>query len=157
MHFQSGCIPGNPSHSLTARRAVRIHIMHRFVMRECAFCPSTKLTLEHVWGDWINGIVPQVTYTTQRKISLVDFAEPWKTIGIRQTAKVVCRNCNNHWMSDLETKQAKPAMADMIRYGGAVSLLPKGIASISAWAQGIAIWVPSLIKLPSVRGRWRKM
>jgi hypothetical protein len=60
-------------------------------------------------------------------------------------------------MSDLETKQAKPAMADMIRYGGAVSLLPKGIASISAWAQGIAIWVPSLIKLPSVRGRWRKM
>jgi hypothetical protein len=126
-------------------------------MRECAFCPSTKLTLEHVWGDWINGIVPQVTYTTQRKISLVDFAEPWKTIGIGQTAKVVCRNCNNHWMSDLETKQAKPAMADMIRYGGAVSLLPKGIASISAWAQGIAIWVPSLIKLPSVRGRWRKM
>jgi hypothetical protein len=37
-------------------------------------------------------------------------------------------------MSDLETKEAKPSMRDMIRYGGAVSLLPRGIASIAAFA-----------------------
>jgi hypothetical protein len=108
-------------------------------MRTCAFCPSTKLTREHIWGDWINGIVPQVTYTTQRKTSLVDFAEPWKSIGIQQIGKVVCQNCNNGWMSDLEANHAKPAMADMIRYGGAVSLLPKGIASISAWALKMSV------------------
>jgi hypothetical protein len=37
-------------------------------------------------------------------------------------------------MSDLEAKEAMPAMADMIRYGGAVSILPRGIASIAAFA-----------------------
>jgi hypothetical protein len=42
-------------------------------------------------------------------------------------------------MSDLETKEAKPSMADMIRYGGAVSLLPRGIESIAAFAFKTAI------------------
>lgn len=104
-------------------------------MRTCAFCPSTKLTQEHVWGDWINGILPPVAFTTRRKRHADDeYGDPWTTIGIQQTAKIVCRECNNHWMSDLETKEAKPTMADMIRYGAAVSVLPRGIASISAWA-----------------------
>ena len=104
-------------------------------MRTCAFCPSTKLTQEHVWGDWVNGILPpDTTFTTTRKTSPDDYSKPWKTIGIQQTAGVVCRVCNNGWMSDLETNEAKPTMADMIRHGGAVSLLPRGITSIAAWA-----------------------
>jgi hypothetical protein len=103
-------------------------------MRKCAFCPSTKLTQEHVWGDWVNGILPPTRFTTIRKTSFEDEGTPWKTIGLQQTAGVACRACNNGWMSDLETNEAKPAMADMIRYGGAVSLLPRGIASLSAWA-----------------------
>ncbi len=104
-------------------------------MRQCAFCPSTNLTREHVWADWINGIIPPDTqFTTRRKTTPHgDFTE-WKTVGLQQTARVVCAGCNNGWMSDLENKEAKPAMAGMIQYGGAVSLLPKAIASISAWA-----------------------
>jgi hypothetical protein len=105
-------------------------------MRKCAFCPSTKLTQEHVWGNWINGILPPTTFTTTRRKTSPDddYSKPWTTIGIQQTAGVACRVCNNGWMSDLETNEAKPTLTDMIRHGGAVSLLPRGIASISAWA-----------------------
>lgn len=35
-----------------------------------------------------------------------------RTIGM--TAKVVCKVCNEGWMSSLETKHAKPAMAELI-------------------------------------------
>jgi hypothetical protein len=104
-------------------------------MRKCAFCPSTKLTQEHIWGDWINGILPpDTTYTARRKINPQGDFKEWTTIGINQTAGIACGPCNNGWMSDLETKHAKPTMSDMIRYGGAVSILPRGIASISVWA-----------------------
>lgn len=30
------------------------------------------------------------------------------------TAKVVCENCNNRWMSDIENGHAKPALSDLI-------------------------------------------
>jgi hypothetical protein len=104
-------------------------------MRKCVFCPSTKLTQEHVWGNWVNGILPpEIAFTTRRKTSPTGDFKEWRTIGLSQTAGVACRACNNGWMSDLETNEAKPAMADMIRYGGPVSLLPRGTASISAWA-----------------------
>jgi hypothetical protein len=103
-------------------------------MRQCAFCPSTNLTQEHVWGNWVNGVIPKTTFTTRRKTSQEGDFTQWQTIGINQTARIVCESCNNHWMSDLETEEAKPAMSDMIRYGGAVSLLSRGMASITAWA-----------------------
>jgi hypothetical protein len=108
-------------------------------MRQCAFCPSTNLTQEHVWGDWINSILPGTTFTTRRQTNPEGNFTTWKTIGLQQTAGIACRTCNNGWMSDLESNEAKPAMADMIRYGGAVSLLPRGIASIAAWAFKMAV------------------
>jgi hypothetical protein len=108
-------------------------------MRTCAFCPSTKLTQEHVWGDWVNGILPQVKYSTSRKKHPDDNPVPWQSTGIQQTAKVVCGDCNNGWMSDLENEHAKPTMSDMIRYGRAMSILPRGIASLSVWAFKMAV------------------
>jgi hypothetical protein len=104
------------------------------MMRQCAFCPSTKLTQEHIWGDWINGILPpNTTFTTRRTTNPAGEFIEWKTEGINQTAKIVCAACNNGWMSDLENNEAKPTMSDMIRYGGYVSILPRGVASIAAF------------------------
>lgn len=103
-------------------------------MRKCAFCPSTKLTLEHIWGDWINKIIPPTPTTNRRKTRPDGPLKEWTTIGVDYAAKAVCAHCNNGWMSDLECNEAKPILSDMIRYGGAVSLLPRGIASIAAFA-----------------------
>jgi hypothetical protein len=58
----------------------------------------------------------------------------WQSPELNLKAKVVCTKCNGGWMSDLETKEARPSMCDMIRYGGAVSLLSRAIFSITAFA-----------------------
>lgn len=107
---------------------------HTKLMRQCAFCRSTKLTREHIWSDWINRVLHPTVYTVRRKTSEHGSFTQWRTAGLQQTAKVVCKQCNNGWMNQLEQYEAKPAMADMIRYGRAMSILPNGISSIAKFA-----------------------
>lgn len=38
----------------------------------------------------------------------------WEAQHLDWTARVVCLNCNNTWMSDIESQHAKPAMTDLI-------------------------------------------
>ena len=38
----------------------------------------------------------------------------WEHAGLDMRANVVCRDCNNTWMSDIEHHHAKPAMSDLI-------------------------------------------
>ena len=102
-------------------------------MRKCAFCPSNKLSKEHIWSDWINKCLPPTEYTFRRRDENGEY-KYWQSSELNFKARVVCKPCNNGWMSSLEVKEAKPSMGDMIRYGGAVSLLPRAIASISAFA-----------------------
>lgn len=108
-------------------------------MRTCAFCPSTKLTREHIFGDWINKIIPPNPTTNRRRTSPDGPIKEWTTLGVDYTAKVVCAKCNNEWMSEFEEQEAKPTLSDMIRYGGSVSLLPRGIASIAAFGFKMAV------------------
>lgn len=63
-----------------------------------------------------------------------DMVRNWRHRSLKMTANVVCGKCNNGWMSDLEHNEAKPTMKDMIVYGNPVSLLPRGLASIAAFA-----------------------
>ncbi|HJZ10832.1 MAG TPA: hypothetical protein VJ521_01695, partial [Acidobacteriota bacterium] len=58
----------------------------------------------------------------------------WQGDSLNLTAKVVCGPCNSGWMSDLENEEAKPILKDMIVHGSAVSLFPRGIVSIAAFA-----------------------
>lgn len=53
-------------------------------------------------------------------------------------AHVVCETCNNTWMSDLDG-EAKATMKDMIQYGAWISLLPRGIETIAAFAFKTAV------------------
>jgi hypothetical protein len=83
-------------------------------MKECAFCPETaKLSLEHLWSAWMDELFPG------RK-RFTDLDEEGRVIRERYTkeldatAKVVCENCNNGWMSNLESQHAKPAMMELI-------------------------------------------
>ncbi len=38
----------------------------------------------------------------------------WSADKLNWTAKVVCEQCNNGWMSDIESQHAQPAMTDLI-------------------------------------------
>jgi hypothetical protein len=81
--------------------------------QECAFCPSTaKMSGEHVWSDWMNALFPgeKIFYNkTDRENERV-----WSGSELDWKVKVVCEDCNNTWMSNLEEQHAKPTMSDLI-------------------------------------------
>ena len=43
------------------------------------------------------------------------FSDVWHTVKLNWKAKVVCEPCNGGWMSDIESRHAKPDMTDLIR------------------------------------------
>lgn len=83
--------------------------------KECAFCPTTAdITGEHIWSDWINRLL-SVTHVTFRKLDNEGSTlKQWFATELNMKPKVVCAKCNNTWMSDIESKYAKPAMVDLI-------------------------------------------
>jgi hypothetical protein len=53
--------------------------------------------------------------------------------GLDWTARVVCKRCNETWMSDIESKHAKPAMTDLI-------MGKTGVTISRARAQSLAVF-----------------
>jgi hypothetical protein len=88
--------------------------------RECAFCPSTaKLSAEHIWSDWMNELFPgEKSFQIMNEQMTV--TERWSSPQLDWKAKVVCKPCNETWMSEIESQHAKPALADLI--GGKVDI-----------------------------------
>jgi hypothetical protein len=109
--------------------------------KPCAFCSTTaNITGEHLFSDWINRILGPRN-RKQNKIFLVtEFGLDGKPLRAYPAAKlnlkvpVVCDKCNNGWMSDIEDKRAKPAMADLILSNEAKLLTPEQVESISVFA-----------------------
>lgn len=95
-------------------------------MAHCLFCDETKLTNEHIWGDWtlkysgiLNSINNRSRHTVADYAMKADFTvktDPIIRSGIfdRKNAtplhskrKIVCEKCNNGWMSRLENETAR--------------------------------------------------
>jgi hypothetical protein len=84
--------------------------------KECTFCPSTATqTGEHLWSDWINGILPKSTYTFKRVETRTQKESTWSGEELNLKARVVCGKCNHGWMSDIEKNEGKPALSPLIR------------------------------------------
>ncbi len=108
-------------------------------MKGCAFCrAAARLSGEHIWSDWINGVVPGRSYTFRRIAPDGSVLNQWTSSGLDLRAKVVCESCNSSWMSAIENDAAKPTIAGVL-LGCPVSLLPAGIVSIAVWAFKLAV------------------
>lgn len=77
---------------------------------KCLFCQNTPLTKEHVLPQWLRQHYPDISaineFTANPK-------KRWTTQLFDLTARVVCKQCNEGWMSDLENK-FKPLFNEMI-------------------------------------------
>jgi hypothetical protein len=83
--------------------------------KECAFCPSTAaLTGEHLWSDWINGVLPRSGYVFKKVDAKTKKESTWEGKELNVKARVVCNTCNSGWMSDVEGREAKPALSPLI-------------------------------------------
>src|SRR5262249_18288537 len=109
------------------------------MLRPCAFCLNeAKLTGEHVWSDWICELFPDVRVTFRRWHAGTQTAE-WDTVGMDHTLRVVCKSCNERWMSDLESKHASPAMKSLILSESLAKLSTAHLRSIAIFAFKTAV------------------
>ena len=102
----------------------------------CIFCGSAeKLTREHIWPNWLRAYVPRVEIDGRKNRHLMRTSDgeiregklnrPGHTAA--QRLQVVCRRCNNGWMSELQ-EAAKRVI---------VPLLSGDWANLDTTAQGI--------------------
>ena len=107
--------------------------MGKAVREPCAFCSQTAdITGEHLWSAWAGKMFGERKYTFTRK-ELDGTVITWKERHLSPTTKVVCRDCNNGWMSELEN-QAKSIVGDMVYQCALTTLHAKDIATIAVWA-----------------------
>ena len=83
--------------------------------RECAFCPATaNFSGEHIWSKWMRKLFKSKKFRFHQRNSSGKIVKEWSLPGIDLKAKVVCKPCNEGWMSRLEAQHAEPAMADLL-------------------------------------------
>ena len=106
-------------------------------MPTCAFCPAkANITGEHVWPAWLSKLLPKTRYRNERVDGVAKTI--WTTTKIDQTANVVCKNCNETWMSDLENT-AKSLLADVVVHGKQTQFRPHDLKFLSAYAFKAAV------------------
>jgi hypothetical protein len=106
-------------------------------MKRCIFCDcEAKLTAEHLRSQWINKLLSERThrYVISHRDRPGAPMKQWETQSFDLKAKVVCAQCNNGWISDLENKEGKPLLKDLIRHDAPVTFLPRGVRSLASFA-----------------------
>ena len=79
--------------------------------RACIFCGAKADTKEHIFPDWINRLITTadfegIAFTIDRgEITEQRTHRATRAAGMK--ARIVCRACNNGWMSDLEADAEK--------------------------------------------------
>ena len=105
-------------------------------MRQCVFCHrdiETKASREHVIPKWVRKLYPKGAVFTLTRRDGGSFQS--KTIDI--TINTVCKDCNNHWMSDLEARSS-PIVGPMLK-GVTQGLSVEQQALVSTWATKTAM------------------
>lgn len=80
--------------------------------RVCLFCPNRAGTLEDVSPLWVIKSVGADSVSPTEFWNAVD-APPHRWAGAKFKTRKLCRECNNGWMSNLETA-VRPTMGGLI-------------------------------------------
>jgi hypothetical protein len=81
-------------------------------MPECAFCDHIgKLSLEHVISGWLSELFPG---PVDARVKTADGPREFTSNAIDYKARVVCKRCNETWMSDIESQHAKPVLTPLV-------------------------------------------
>lgn len=112
-------------------------------MAGCVFCGARPTTNEHVFPQWLLGVIPgagELTHTWAAPEGSDSISREWTNDVLDFKANVVCGpECNNGWMERLETR-ARPFLEPMIR-GRRTMLLPAGARTVAHWALKTALMI----------------
>lgn len=91
--------------------------------KQCIFCGGGKLSKEHFWSAWMAEYLPRypdgrrvehyITFTKKFKLSRPPEAQTRPGQTWTKKLRVVCKKCNNGWMSVLEN-EAKPILLSLM-------------------------------------------
>lgn len=71
--------------------------------KKCVFCQSKEnLTLEHVFPEWLSRLYPNGLVVTNEFVG--DQNKKWESTIFNHKTRVVCKICNEGWMSELEVR-----------------------------------------------------
>jgi len=106
--------------------------------KHCIFCGNAPTTREHIWADWLAKYIPKTlpNYTAAQSFLNPDrtvekVEKLWGGDPRSRQLQIVCRPCNNHWMSGLQTA-AKPILIPLIA-GKSISLTSSRQEILAAW------------------------
>jgi len=112
---------------------------------KCLFCTSSDLSKEHVFPVWLRGYVDETNlegtgFWNFGDESLENIIQNSLTSGKKEssygyTTNIVCRDCNNTWMSDLETK----AKSILISEDKLLDSLPNDLSEPDTY--NMALWL----------------
>src|SRR3954468_13090910 len=109
-------------------------------MPPCAFCPySAKLSAEHIWSEWMRDLLPIKRFRFYRRDENRVPVTTWNKSNLDVTAKVVCKRCNEGWMSDLESSHAKVALQPLILGDQHITISEKRSRSLALFAFKTAV------------------
>lgn len=102
-------------------------------MRRCIFCDRPKVTKEHILPQWLNSVLPSDgTHFASIMVRERNAYRTHLTRALDHVIKMVCKQCNNGWMSELEGA-AQPVLTPMIQGRRAtLSLVEQRI--VARWA-----------------------
>lgn len=111
--------------------------------RKCVFCETNNAnSREHFYSEWMHDLLPigpQGTYTGEiidehpktREVTRHDKRVKPGELYTKKM-KVVCKTCNNEWMSGIE-EAVKPLLASFIK-GDAITLDADQLKLVAQWA-----------------------
>jgi hypothetical protein len=104
--------------------------------RNCVFCGAPADSQEHVWPNWAGpmladeGPLPHFHQVIQE--GRAGEERRYSKDAYSVTVGVICKGCNNGWMSDLESR-AKPCLETMLQ-GHGRALHETGLRTLATWA-----------------------
>lgn len=112
--------------------------MSKVPAAKCIFCGGGNLSREHVWSEWLSGMLlptegrylersssrgPKATAVDRRK------DEQGRLSGVK--LRVVCKKCNNEWMNQEETA-VRPYLTPLVQ-GHALMMTKAARSALRAW------------------------
>ena len=106
----------------------------------CVFCgdASRGPTKEHVVSDWISELFGHYPGGMSQRLAEDGTVQSWATVPFQDTVRVVCKRCNEGWMSRLESR-VKNVLGPMLVQGWITTLSPRTQAAIAFWAAKTAL------------------
>ncbi len=103
--------------------------------RVCVFCrdESKVVTLEHLYPNLLSKKFKKGQVAIN-EVAGDGISRSWSKAIFQDKAKIVCADCNNRWMSDIESS-AKPLLEKLIITTDSLKLDQDLQAKLSLWAQ----------------------